>query len=288
MRNHGYIGNGTAEDGRTEERPGSAIGRREWFAAWATVAANSFGGPAGQIAVMHDEIVVRRRWVGERRFLHALNYCMLLPGPEAQQLATYLGWLLRGPVGGLVAGGLFILPGFVSIMALSVLFAAYGDLSWVSGLFFGISAAVIAVRGQCRRTNRPRCQERAMLAISWRSGIFVFDVPFPLIVVAAAAIGLVGGRLRPELFNLITGHDDAAAIDDADVLVGDQDISLGKPSLGRVVVVLVCGLGLWFGPVALLAAMFGRSSVYLDVAWFFSGAAVLTFGGAYSVLAYIS
>lgn len=119
-------------------------------------------------------------------------------------------------------------------------------------------------------------------------GIFVFDVPFPLIVVAAAAIGLVGGRLRPELFNLITGHDDAAAIDDADVLVGDQDISLGKPSLGRVVVVLVCGLGLWFGPVALLAAMFGRSSVYLDVAWFFSGAAVLTFGGAYSVLAYIS
>ena len=114
-------------------RPGDAIPRREWIAAWSTVAANSFGGPAGQIAVMHDEIVVRRRWIGERRFLHALNYCMLLPGPEAHQLATYLGWLLRGPTGGLLAGGLFIIPGFVSIMALSILFAVHGDLG-VRGL----------------------------------------------------------------------------------------------------------------------------------------------------------
>ncbi len=270
---------------------GSTISRRDWIAAWASVAANSFGGPAGQIAVMHDEIVARRRWVGERRFLHALNYCMLLPGPEAQQLATYLGWLLRGPVGGLFAGGLFILPGFVSIMALSVLFAAYGDLTWVAGLFFGISAAVIAiVASAVLRIGRRVIKNKAMLAVAAGAfiGIFIFELPFPLIVAVAAAIGLIGGRLRPEVFNLITGHDESTAVDDADVLIGDQDIALGRPSAGRALRVLVIGVVLWFGPVIGLIAVFGRSSTFTDVAWFFSSAAVLTFGGAYSVLAYIS
>ncbi len=186
--------------------PGQAITRRDWVSAWATVAANSFGGPAGQIAVMHDEIVTKRRWVGERRFLHALNYCMLLPGPEAQQLATYLGWLLRGPIGGLFAGGLFILPGFVSIMALSILFAAYGDLTWVTGLFFGISAAVIAiVANAVLRIGRRVIKNTAMLLIALAAftGIFVFELPFPLIVAVAAVIGLIGGRTRPEVFNLL-------------------------------------------------------------------------------------
>jgi len=273
------------------DRPGDGIDRRDWVAAWTSVAVNSFGGPAGQIAVMHDEIVVRRRWVGERRFLHALNYCMLLPGPEAQQLATYLGWLLRGPIGGLFAGGLFILPGFVSIMALSVLFAAYGDLTWVAGLFFGISSAVIAiVASAVLRIGRRVIKNTAMLSISIAAfvGIFVFELPFPLIVAAAAAVGLIGGRLRPEVFNLITGHDEAATTDDADVLVGDQDIALGQPSWGRAARVAAIGLGLWFGPVAMVLVAFGRSSVFVDVAWFFSTASVLTFGGAYSVLAYIS
>ena len=240
---------------------------------------------------MHDEIVVRRRWVGERRFLHALNYCMLLPGPEAQQLATYLGWLLRGPAGGLFAGALFILPGFVSIMALSILFAAYGDLTWVTGLFFGISTAVIAiVASAVLRIGRRVIKNPAMLAIAGLAflGIFVFELPFPLIVVLAVAIGLIGGRVSPETFNLIVGHDESAASDNADVLVGDQDIALASPSLRRSLRVLAVGLVLWFGPIAILLAAVGRSSVFTDVAWFFSTAAVLTFGGAYSVLAYIS
>ncbi len=261
------------------------------MAAWTTVAANSFGGPAGQIAVMHDEIVVRRKWIGERRFLHALNYCMLLPGPEAQQLATYLGWLLRGPRGGLFAGAMFILPGFLSIMALSILFAAYGDLTWVTGLFFGISAAVIAVVASAvLRIGRRVIRNVPMFAIAAASflGIFVFEVPFPLIVAVAAAIGLLGSRLAPASFNLIQGHDESAVEDDPDVLVGDWALTLGRPSLPRAVRVLGTGLVLWFGPVLLLVGAVGGSSVFVDVAWFFSTAAVLTFGGAYSVLAYIS
>lgn len=284
---------GEETDRGAEDRswPGDVIPRREWLAAWATVAANSFGGPAGQIAVMHDEIVVRRRWVGERRFLHALNYCMLLPGPEAQQLATYLGWLLRGPAGGLLAGALFILPGFVSIMALSILFAAYGDLTWVAGLFFGISAAVIAVVANAVvRIGRRVIKNPVMLGVAIAAfiSIFVFELPFPLIVACAAVLGVAGARLRPDLFDLVKGHDESAVVDDDDVLVADQEIALGQPSIGRAVRVLIIGCALWFGPIALILLIVGKSSVFFDVAWFFSSAAVLTFGGAYSVLAYIS
>lgn len=271
-------------------RPGDSIERSEWVAAWSTIAVNSFGGPAGQIAVMHDEIVVRRRWIDERRFLHALNYCMLLPGPEAQQLATYLGWLLRGPIGGLFAGALFILPGFVSIMVLSILFAAYGDLTWVTGLFLGISAAVIAVvAGAVLRIGRRVIKNPTMLFIAAAAfvGIFVFELPFPLIVAVAAAVGLIGGRFKPEVFNLIQGHNESSVTDD-DVLLGDTDVALGPPSLGRALRVLAIGLALWFGPIVILLVALGRSSVFVEVAWFFSSAAVLTFGGAYSVLAYIS
>ncbi len=271
--------------------PGEEISRSDWWSAWGTVAANSFGGPAGQIAVMHDEIVVRRRWIGEQRFLHALNYCMLLPGPEAQQLATYLGWLLKGPRGGLFAGALFILPGFVSIMALSILFAAYGDVSWVSGMFFGISAAVIAVVANAvKRIGGRVIKNKVMLGVSLAAfiGIFFFELPFPLIVAIAGAIGLIGGRTRPDIFNIVTGHDESTAVDDDDVLVGDQHISLGKPTLRRFVSVLTSGAALWAGPVLLLVLFVGADSVFVDVATFFSSAAVLTFGGAYSVLAYIS
>ena len=213
--------------------PGAEIPRREWIEAWGTVAANSFGGPAGQIAVMHDEIVAKRRWVGERRFLHALNYCMLLPGPEAQQLATYLGWLLRGPSGGLFAGALFILPGFISIMVLSILFAVYGDVSWVSGMFFGITAAVIAiVANAVRRIGKRVIKNRPMFAVAALAfiGIFFFELPFPLIVLIAGVTGLIGGQVRPDLFNIVTGHDESSAADDEAVLVGDEEISLGRPT----------------------------------------------------------
>ncbi len=273
------------------ERPGASISRKDWVSAWSTVAANSFGGPAGQIAVMHDEIVVRRRWIGERRFLHALNYCMLLPGPEAQQLATYLGWLLRGPSGGFFAGGLFILPGFISIMVLSVLFAAYGDVSWVAGLFFGITAAVIAiVASAVVRIGRRVIKNGVMLGVAVAAflAIFVFELPFPLIVAAAIVIGLVGGQSRPDLFNIVQGHDESGATDDDDVLIGDQDIALARPTLRRALRVLTTGLVFWFAPILVLVAAVGGGSVFVDVGWFFSSAAVLTFGGAYSVLAYIS
>ncbi len=272
-------------------RPGSDISRRDWLTAWSVVAANSFGGPAGQISVMHEEIVVRRRWVGERRFLHALNYCMLLPGPEAQQLATYLGWLLRGPAGGLLAGGLFILPGFISIMALSIMFAAYGDVTWVAGFFFGISAAVIAVVASAVvRIGRRVIKNPIMLAVAASAflAIFTFELPFPLIVVVAVAIGLIGGRYRPDVFNLIAGHDEESAVDEADVLVGDNASVVAVPSWSRAARVIGTGAILWFGPIMLLIVFLGAESVLVDVAWFMSSAAVLTFGGAYSVLAYIS
>jgi len=271
--------------------PGADIPRREWLAAWSTVAANSFGGPAGQIAVMHDEIVERRGWIGERRFLHALNYCMLLPGPEAQQLATYLGWLLRGPTGGLFAGALFILPGFISIMVLSILFAAYGDQTWVAGLFFGISAAVIAVVASAvLRIGRRVIKNPAMFLVAAAAfvSIFFFRLPFPLVVAVAIVIGLLGGKFRPEWFNLVQGHDESAATDGEDVLVGDDHVALGRPSWSRSAKVLGTGLVLWFGPIVVLLIALGKGSVFVDVAWFFSTAAVLTFGGAYSVLAYIS
>ncbi len=271
--------------------PGHEIPTGQWIRAWVTVAANSFGGPAGQISVMHDEIVERRHWVGERRFLHALNYCMLLPGPEAQQLATYLGWLLRGPAGGLFAGAIFILPGFVSIMALSILFAAYGDVDWVNGMFFGITAAVIAiVASAVLRIGRRVIKNPVMLAIAATAfvAIFVFELPFPLIVAIAGAIGFFGGKARPDIFNIVQGHDEDSVEDDADVLVGDADISLARPTLTRALRVLGSGLLLWFGPVAILIGIVGSNSVFVDVAWFFSSAAILTFGGAYSVLAYIS
>ncbi len=278
-------------DADADEPPGSRIAQKDWLAAWTTVAANSFGGPAGQIAVMHDEIVERRRWVGEQRFLHALNYCMLLPGPEAQQLATYLGWLLRGPMGGLLAGSLFILPGFVSIMVLSILFAAYGDVTWVAGLFYGISAAVIAVVAYAVvRIGRRVIKNSVMLAIAVAAfvAIFFFTVPFPFIVLAAGVTGLVGGIYRPDVFNLIVGHDEQSVSNDEDVLVGDQDVNVGRPTVARSLRVLTAGLVLWFGPVVALAVALGSQSIYVDVAEFFSTAAVLTFGGAYSVLAYIS
>ena len=271
-------------------RPGDEISRSEWVRAWGTVAANSFGGPAGQIAVMHEEIVVRRRWVSERRFLHALNYCMLLPGPEAQQLATYLGWLLRGAGGGLFAGSLFVLPGFVSIMALSVLFAVYGNLTWVTGLFFGISAAVIAiVVNAVLRIGRRVITNRAMLVVATAAfiAIFVFELPFPVIVTLAAVVGLVGGRLWPDVFNVI-GADDPSASGVLLELASDDDVSLVRPSWLRAVRILGVGLPIWFGPIAILLVAFGEKSVFVDIAWLFSSAAVLTFGGAYSVLAYIS
>jgi chromate transporter len=257
---------------------------------WALVGLNSFGGPAGQIAVMHRLVVEQRRWFGERRFLHALNYCMLLPGPEAQQLATYLGWLLHGARGGLIAGGLFVLPGFIAIMVLSVLYAGFGDVTAVEAIFYGIKPAVMAVvAAAVVRIGRRALRNGVMLAIAAAAfvGIFFFDVPFPLIILAAGLGGFVGSRLRPATFAVLGG--DGEDVDDATPpLFSDEEAERIRPSTRRSAGVLVFGLALWFTPLAVLAAWLGPLDVYVQAGAFFSTAAVVTFGGAYAVLAYIA
>jgi chromate transporter len=258
---------------------------------WLRVAALSFGGPAGQISVMHRILVDEKRWVSESRFLHALNYCMLLPGPEAQQLATYVGWLLHGTLGGLVAGTLFVLPGFVSILALSILYAGYHDLALVEGLFYGLKPAVVAVVVEAvLRIGRRSLKNRVMVGIAAAAfvAIFFLQVPFPLVVLAAAAIGLTGGRLWPQTFVVIRGHPakNAAGVGQAPLLRDDADAV--RPRVGRALRVLVTWLLVWWSPVAALLWYAGRDSVYSREAIFFSKTAMVTFGGAYSVLAYVA
>ena len=242
---------------------------------WGYVALNSFGGPAGQIAVMHREIVDKRKWIDESRFLHALNYCMLLPGPEAQQLATYIGWLMHGMRGGLVAGGLFILPGVIVLMALSILYAGFSDTTFVQALFYGIKPAVIAVVVMAV----VRLARRALLgpihyaiAVGAFVAIFFFDLPFPLIIAAAALIGLVAPR-RPA-----PADAQPERLEDAPQL----------PQVRRSLGIVVAGLTLWLAPTVLLLVTLGPSNIYTQLAVFFSFAAVITFGGAYAILAFIA
>ena len=258
------------------------IGLGEATRVWALVGLNSFGGPAGQIAVMHRMLVEERRWFGERRFLHALNYCMLLPGPEAQQLATYFGWLLHGVRGGLIAGSLFVLPGFALILALSLIYAGHGDTALVEAVFYGIKPAVFAiVTYAVVRIGSRVLGNRVLagLAAAAFVAIFFFDVPFPLIVAGAAVVGWLGGRRRPDAFTGALADEDA---DDA----GEEPRV--RPSLRRGAGVLALGLALWWGPVLALAAWLGRESVYVQEGTFFSVVALVSFGGAYAVLAYVA
>jgi chromate transporter len=246
---------------------------------WIKVALLSFGGPAGQIGVMHRLLVEERKWVEEKRFLHAMSYCMLLPGPEAQQLATYLGWMLHGTRGGLVAGTLFIIPGLVSLFVLSVLYAEFRDTTLVQGVFFGLKPAVMAVVLEAllrigRRTLVGRLQ--ALLAAGAFVAIFFLNVPFPLIVLAAGLLGYAGSRMSPSDASRRHAEREPEAS------------SIAAPSLGFVVRTAGIWLALWFVPIAILVAVFGRGSVFVDEAIFFSKAAVVTFGGAYAVLAYIA
>ena len=252
---------------------------------WVRVGLQSFGGPAAQIAVMHRILVEEKRWVDEHRFLHALNYCMLLPGPEATQLATYIGWLLHGHAGGLAAGVLFVLPGFLAILTLSILYTAFAGLGVVSALFFGLKAAVLAVVVQAvirigtRVLDRPVMIGVATLAFV---AIFLFDAPFPFVVLGAGLVGLVGYRLLPDRAALASQQD---ASDERDERPERQHT---RPSVARAVRVLMVGALLWVAPVVALALIFGVHSVYVDEAAFFSKTAVVTFGGAYAVLAYIA
>lgn len=259
---------------------------------WARVAALSFGGPAGQIAVMHRILVDEKRWVSESRFLHALNYCMLLPGPEAQQLSIYIGWLLHGVRGGLVAGTLFVLPGFVAIMALSILYAGYHDLVWVEGLFYGLKPAVVAVVVEAvMRIGRRALKNRIMVAVAATAfvAIFFLEIPFPLIILAAGVLGFLGGRVSPDTFAVIKPHQaPAAGGSAASPLIRDDAGPAVRPTLGRALRVLTIWLLIWLGPVAALLHFTGRDSVYSQQAVFFSKTAMVTFGGAYSVLAYVA
>lgn len=259
---------------------------------WARIAALSFGGPAGQIAVMHRILVEEKRWLGEKRFLHALNFCMLLPGPEAQQLAVYIGWLMHRTAGGIVAGVLFVLPGLVAIMALSVIYALYGNVGFVQGLFFGLKAAVLAIVFEAvLRIGRRALRNATMVSLAAASfiAIFVFAVPFPLIIAAAGLIGYIGGLRRVAAFSG-GGHGPAAkaGVDDAWTVLGETIPAHARPGGTRALTVAGVLLVLWLAPTAALLAAFGTGNVFADIAVFFSQMAVVTFGGAYAVLAYVA
>lgn len=257
---------------------------------WVKVGLLSFGGPAGQIAVMHRILVDEKKWIGESRFLHALNYCMLLPGPEAQQLATYIGWLLHRTLGGVVAGTLFVIPGIIAIMGLSVIYAAYGHIGMVSALFFGLKAAVLAIVLQAvHRIGTKALKNRVMIGVAALAfvAIFVFNVSFPLIILAAGLLGVVGGwqGWRPFLLQAGHGGGKGAAVD----VRLDRDIpDHARPSLGRSLRVVAVWLLLWLVPVVALYATLGGGNVFTQIAVFFSKMAVVTFGGAYAVLAYVA
>ncbi len=258
---------------------------------WLKIGVLSFGGPAGQIATMHRILVEEKRWIGEARFLHALNYCMLLPGPEATQLATYVGWLLHRTLGGLAAGVLFVLPGFTVMLGLSAIYAGYREVALVDALFFGVKAAVLAVVVEAvlrigRRALRNAA--RAAVAALAFAGIFLFHLPFPLIVLAAAAIGLAGAWLKPEWFAEAQGHASQKGKPVLDALIDENRLTHIDPTPGRALKITLIWGALWFAPVALAAALLGPSHVLVDEGLFFSKTAVVTFGGAYAVLAYVA
>jgi chromate transporter len=269
------------------------VSLREAFWVWLRIAALSFGGPAGQIAVMHRILVDEKRWIGEHRFLHALNYCMLLPGPEAQQLATYIGWLMHKTRGGLVAGGLFVLPGALAIMALSWIYALYGHVGIVSGLFFGLKCAVLAVVLQAViRIGSRSLKNKVMRSLAAAAFvlIFFFNLPFPLIVLGAGVSGFLGGRAGVPAFQVGGGHGAASGniVADADSLLGEELPAHASPTIGQSLRQALAWLVLWIAPVVALFLLMGEGSVFTQIATFFSKMAVVTFGGAYAVLAYVA
>jgi chromate transporter len=258
---------------------------------WTRVALNSFGGPTGQIAVMHRILVDEKRWISEERFLHALSYCMLLPGPEATQLATYVGWLLHRTRGGIAAGVLFVLPGFITILALSLIYTAWGDVPLVEGIFFGIKPAVLALVVEAvLRIGRRALGHAALVGIAAAAfaAIFFFSVGFPWIVLAAAIVGWVGWRLFPAAFRPPDPTPPSGSHAVADALLERDVPEHARPDTARAVRIAAVCLALWWAPIALLAAARGSGDVFTEIGVFFSKLAVVTFGGAYAVLAYMA
>ena len=258
---------------------------------WLKLGFVSFGGPAGQIALMHHELVERRRWISERRFLHALNFCMLLPGPEAQQLATYIGWLMHRTRGGIAAGALFVLPSLVILIALSWLYVAFGNVPAIAGAFYGIKPAVTAIVLFAAYRLGSRALTNVWtwsIAVSALVAVAVMRLPFPLVVALAGAIGFIGGVLDPAKFALRGGHA-ARAVSFGPAVIDDDTPTPTHAlfSRARFARVLVVCLVLWGGAIAALVAAFGADSVLAKMAGFFTQAALLTFGGAYAVLPYV-
>ncbi len=241
---------------------------------WAYVGLNSFGGPAGQIAVMHREIVERRKWIDEKRFLHALNYCMLLPGPEAQQLATYIGWYLNGLRGGLVAGVLFVIPGVAVLLVLSTLYALFHQTELLAALFYGVKPAVVALVAQAflrlaaRTIKTPLAR---LIAAAAFAALFFLDIPFPLVVIVAALIGVVAARRSP-----------------ATPAEGEQLEPVARPPLSRALTTAAVFMAIWLAPLVACLVLLGPGSIYTQLALFFAFTALISFGGAYALLAFVS
>lgn len=281
-------------DATSERQPLShGISFAEALRVWVRVAALSFGGPAGQIAMMHRIVVEEKRWIGETRFLHALNYCTLLPGPEAQQLAIYIGWLMHKTKGGLVAGTLFVLPGAVAIMALSWIYAIFGNVGAVQALFFGLKAAVLAIVLEAvLRIGRRALRNNVMIVIAAAAffALFLFRAPFPLVVFTAGLIGYVGGRAGWAAFQASNGHGKVGGkqVADIETALGEEVPAHARPPISWSLKVAGVALFLWFAPVLALLAWFGPGNVFTDISVFFSKMAMVTFGGAYAVLSYVA
>ena len=260
---------------------------------WAKIGLLSFGGPAGQIALMHKELVEERRWIGEQRFLHALNYCMLLPGPEAQQLAIYIGWLLHRTAGGLVAGILFVLPGALVMLGLSVFYVLYNDAPVIEALFFGIKAAVLAVVVEAViRIGKRALKNRVMVAIAVVAflAIYVAKLPFPLIILFAGLTGWIGNRLAPARFSgAAHGKENLPDVRGAvDLMFERGELAHTRPTKWHAPRTIAIWLPIWLGPVVLILALTGPASVWTQLGGFFSLMAVVTFGGAYAALSYVA
>ena len=275
----------------------SKVSFREAFRFWLQLGFISFGGPAGQIAIMHRELVEKRRWISEKRFLHALNFCMLLPGPEAQQLATYLGWLMHRTWGGVVAGTLFVLPSLVLLVVLSWIYMAFGEQPIVAGIFFGIKPAVAAIVLHALLRIASKSLGNPLLApIPWAIAamsfiaVWVFKMPFPWVVLTALLLGVVLSRVAPDVLGKVGGHASSAGGAQVAALIDDDTPTPphAKFKLSRMATVLLAGAVLWLLPMALFLANYGWQGTLTQIGWFFTKAALLTFGGAYAVLPYVN
>ena len=267
----------------------------EAFKIWLKISLLSFGGPAGQISIMHKFLVEEKKWISEKRFLHALNYCMLLPGPEAQQLATYIGWLLHKTLGGLIAGLLFIIPGAIIILILSILYAEFQELKLINALFFGIKAAVLAIVIEAIiKIGNHALKSKAMFIIAGGAfvGIFFLSVPFPILIIVAAIIGVIGEKIK---YNPIFKSNDISeqVVPDKNSAIIDRKLANNisdhtEPSYLKSTKVCIVWLTIWFGPIFFMVFTLGTTNVLVQEGLFFSKIAVVTFGGAYAVLAYVA